>query len=184
MGFKSIESQEQIGSITLKLGEPPTTRPTLAPTTEAGHDHTPECECLPIRVVVDQHGHYWRDYGDHWSMCPVSDENVATDPVTEFFRIGIGGDFEIDPASIETEAREALAAELAARDAALGEMDDAAEEYINAVVAYLDPENQYTESRLDAMRIAVSDLIVAIQRRRLDVIATPFAAREGPPDGA
>jgi hypothetical protein len=86
--------------------------------------------------------------------------------------------------AIETEAREALAAELAARDAALGEMDDAAEEYINAVVAYLDPENQYTESRLDAMRIAVSDLIVAIQRRRLDVIATPFAAREGPPDGA
>ena len=39
----------------------------------------------PIRVVVDQHGHYWRDYGDHWSMCPVSDENVATDPVYEFY---------------------------------------------------------------------------------------------------
>jgi len=50
-----------------------------------GHDHKPDCDCLPIRVVVDQHGHYWRDYGDHWSMCPVSTENVATDPVTEFY---------------------------------------------------------------------------------------------------
>lgn len=34
---------------------------------------------LPERVIVDQHGHYWRDYGDHYSMCPVSDENVATE---------------------------------------------------------------------------------------------------------
>lgn len=33
---------------------------------------------LPDRVVVDDHGHYWRDYGTHLSMCPVSDENVAT----------------------------------------------------------------------------------------------------------
>lgn len=47
-----------------------------------------DCDCLPIRVVVDQHGHYWRDYGDHWSMCPVSDENTATEPVTEFYRFG------------------------------------------------------------------------------------------------
>lgn len=62
------------------------------PQTEAGHEHTPNCDCLPIRVVVDQHGHYWRDYGDHWSMCPVSDENTATWPVTEFYRFG--GDFE------------------------------------------------------------------------------------------
>lgn len=30
---------------------------------------------LPLRVVVDHHGHYWRDYGDYLSMCPVSDEN-------------------------------------------------------------------------------------------------------------
>jgi hypothetical protein len=40
---------------------------------------------LPIRVVVDQHGHYWRDYGDHWSMCPVSEENRSTEPVAEFY---------------------------------------------------------------------------------------------------
>ena len=64
------------------------------------HDHTPDCSCLPIRVVVDQHGHYWRDYGDNWSMCPVSTENVATEPVTEFHRAGEGGDFEMDPEKI------------------------------------------------------------------------------------
>ena len=34
---------------------------------------------LPGRVIVDQHGHYWRDYGDFLSMPPVSDENVATE---------------------------------------------------------------------------------------------------------
>jgi len=39
---------------------------------------------LPHRVVVDQHGHYWRDYGDFLSMCPVSDENVGTEVVAAF----------------------------------------------------------------------------------------------------
>ena len=33
---------------------------------------------LPTRVIVDQHGHYWRDYGTHLSMCPVSEENAET----------------------------------------------------------------------------------------------------------
>jgi hypothetical protein len=54
------------------------------------HGATPVLTALelanyPIRVVVDQHGHYWRDYGDHWSMCPVSDENRATTPAYEFY---------------------------------------------------------------------------------------------------
>lgn len=39
---------------------------------------------LPARVIVDQHGHYWRDYGDFLSMCPVSDENTATEVVASF----------------------------------------------------------------------------------------------------
>jgi hypothetical protein len=33
---------------------------------------------LPARIVVGSNGAYWRDYGDHYSMCPVSDDN---DPV-------------------------------------------------------------------------------------------------------
>jgi hypothetical protein len=33
---------------------------------------------LPERVVVDQHGHYWRDYVTHLSMPPVSEENNET----------------------------------------------------------------------------------------------------------
>lgn len=36
---------------------------------------------LPDRVVVDQHGHFWQDFGDYWSMCRVSDENVETEAV-------------------------------------------------------------------------------------------------------
>lgn len=42
---------------------------------------------LPPRVIVDQHGHYWRDYGDHLSMPPVSDENVATDVAATFYLV-------------------------------------------------------------------------------------------------
>jgi hypothetical protein len=33
---------------------------------------------LPDRIVVGANGAYWRDYGDHYSMCPVSEDN---DPV-------------------------------------------------------------------------------------------------------
>lgn len=33
---------------------------------------------LPQRVVVGANGAYWRDYGTHYSMCPVSEDN---DPV-------------------------------------------------------------------------------------------------------
>lgn len=36
---------------------------------------------LPPRVVVDQNGDYWRDYGDYVSMCPTSSRNEDT--VTE-----------------------------------------------------------------------------------------------------
>lgn len=43
---------------------------------------------LPRRVIVDQHGHYWRDYGDFLSMCPVSDENTATEVVAEYVLVG------------------------------------------------------------------------------------------------
>ena len=33
---------------------------------------------FPNRVIVGANGAYWRDYGDHLSMCPVSTDN---DPV-------------------------------------------------------------------------------------------------------
>ena len=42
---------------------------------------------LPDRVIVDQHGHYWRDYGDSYSMCPVSDENNETQVAAVFVRV-------------------------------------------------------------------------------------------------
>jgi hypothetical protein len=42
-----------------------------------GPDGLPET-ALPERVVVGANGAYWRDYGQHYSMCPVSDDN---DPV-------------------------------------------------------------------------------------------------------
>ena len=41
---------------------------------------------LPKRVIVDQHGHYWRDYGTHLSMCPVSEENTETEVYAVFER--------------------------------------------------------------------------------------------------
>jgi len=39
---------------------------------------------LPARVIVCQHGHYWRDYGDFLSMCPVSEDNLACSPQTVY----------------------------------------------------------------------------------------------------
>jgi hypothetical protein len=30
---------------------------------------------LPLRVVVDAHGSYWREFDDSYSMCPVSTDN-------------------------------------------------------------------------------------------------------------
>jgi len=36
---------------------------------------------LPKRIIVDQNGHYWRDFGggDSLSMCPTSDANEPTE---------------------------------------------------------------------------------------------------------
>ena len=39
---------------------------------------------LPPRVIVCEHGHYWRDYGDFLSMCPVSEDNLACSPQTVY----------------------------------------------------------------------------------------------------
>ena len=44
---------------------------------------TPEGR-LPHRVVVGRNGAYWRDYGDHYSMCPVSEDNDPVEPVAVF----------------------------------------------------------------------------------------------------
>ena len=41
---------------------------------------------LPDSVVVDQHGHYWRDFGEYLSMPPVSDENVETHATTTYVK--------------------------------------------------------------------------------------------------
>lgn len=41
---------------------------------------------LPDKVVVDQHGHYWRSYPNHYSMPPVSDENTETEVIAVYVR--------------------------------------------------------------------------------------------------
>ncbi len=35
---------------------------------------------LPARVVVGANGAYWRDFGEYFSMCPVSEDN---DPIVQ-----------------------------------------------------------------------------------------------------
>ena len=47
---------------------------------------------LPERIVVGANGAYWRDYGDHYSMCPVSDDNDPVEPVAVYVRAGRGVD--------------------------------------------------------------------------------------------
>lgn len=42
---------------------------------------------LPARVVVGENGAYWRDYGDSYSMCPVSTDNDPVVPVAAYVRI-------------------------------------------------------------------------------------------------
>lgn len=41
---------------------------------------------LPSRVVVGANGAYWRDFGSHYSMCPVSDDNDPVDVVEVYVR--------------------------------------------------------------------------------------------------
>lgn len=41
---------------------------------------------LPPRVVVGRNGAFWRDYGDHYSMCPVSTDNDPVEPVATYLR--------------------------------------------------------------------------------------------------
>lgn len=41
---------------------------------------------LPERVVVGANGAYWRDYGDHYSMVPVSEDNDPVEVVAVYKR--------------------------------------------------------------------------------------------------
>jgi len=45
---------------------------------------------LPKRVVVGANGAYWREYDDHYSMCPVSDDNDPVVPVAVYVRAALG----------------------------------------------------------------------------------------------
>jgi hypothetical protein len=44
---------------------------------------------LPERVVVGANGAYWRDFGDGYSMCPVSTDNDPVIPVAVYVRAAI-----------------------------------------------------------------------------------------------
>lgn len=39
---------------------------------------------IPPTVIVCQHGHYWRNYDDGLSMCPVSEDNLACHPAATY----------------------------------------------------------------------------------------------------
>ena len=41
---------------------------------------------LPDRIVVGKNGAYWRDYGDHYSMAVVSEDNDPIDPIAVYVR--------------------------------------------------------------------------------------------------
>lgn len=45
-----------------------------------------EVDYLPDRVVVGRNGAYWRDYGDWYSMCPVSTDNDPVDVMAVYER--------------------------------------------------------------------------------------------------
>ena len=42
---------------------------------------------LPGRVVVGANGAYWRDYDDHYSMCPVSTDNDPIEIIAVYVRV-------------------------------------------------------------------------------------------------
>lgn len=43
---------------------------------------------LPDLVVVGRDGAYWRDFGDFYSMCPVSTDNDPVVPIAFYVRVG------------------------------------------------------------------------------------------------
>ena len=59
---------------------------------------------LPRRVVVGANGAYWRDFGTHYSMCPVSDDNDPVEPVETFIRKPLVTFFDVigDPVIAKT----------------------------------------------------------------------------------
>lgn len=46
----------------------------------------PSESSLPGRVVVGANGAYWRDFGDSYSMCLVSDDNDPVEPIAVYVR--------------------------------------------------------------------------------------------------
>ena len=65
---------------------------------------------LPDRVVVGANGAYWRDYGDFYSMCPVSDDNDPVVPVAVYAMVGAQGLGRTDPVQAREIDRLVLAA--------------------------------------------------------------------------
>lgn len=55
--------------------------------------HQPAAELaardLPHRIVVGANGAYWRDYGNHYSMCPVSADNDPVEVVAVYLRAAL-----------------------------------------------------------------------------------------------
>lgn len=46
--------------------------------------HIREAPPLPDRIIVDQNGHYWRDFGDSLSMCPTTEANEPTEVAASY----------------------------------------------------------------------------------------------------
>ena len=82
---------------------------------------------LPERVVVGANGAYWRDFGTHYSMCPVSEDNDPVEVVATYVRL---------PAPDERQAglRDTAAADFAAA-AALAEVLHVSVDWATTILA-------------------------------------------------
>lgn len=68
--------------------------PLSDPMSDQGANARPGLTCpepteasLPPRIVVGKNGAYWRDYGDYFSMCPVSTDNDPVEIVALYVRV-------------------------------------------------------------------------------------------------
>jgi len=50
-------------------------------------------DAMPERIVVGKNGAYWRDFGTHYSMCPVSTDNDPIEPFAVYVRATPEGTF-------------------------------------------------------------------------------------------
>ena len=108
---------------------------------------------LPERVVVGANGAYWRDFGTHYSMCPVSDDNDPVEAVATYVRLPAPDERQVGLREALTQLRDAAQAYRGRRAV---QWDDPTEEPLtNAlIVAGRALAAPAEEERLDVERLA------------------------------